>query len=133
MKNLSTLKQILVISYSVLSIVLGLMLAWTYNSFEFLIPIVVANMSTFYIICNVDDCINWKGLCMYFASLFVSFSLLHSFPSPSNIDELRLICMDQMAGMCTIVGILAGGIARYKIERHEKRKEDDEGDEGEDI
>lgn len=122
MKKLSTLKQNLTISYSILSIIMGYLLSLKYDSFGFLIPIVIANMLAFYFICYMKNGINWKGLCIYFAALFVSFSFLFSITFPYQINELRQLCIEQLSAMYVIIGILAGGIARYKVEREENKK-----------
>lgn len=130
MTILSTPKQLLIISYSILAVVLGVILAITYDSFGFLVPIALANLMTFYIICKVEDNINWKGLCMYFASLFISFSILFSLPLGENLDELRHLCIEQLSVMYVIIGVLSGGIARYKVERYENKKQEENNDEG---
>lgn len=126
MKTLSTPKQLLIIVYSIIAIVFGLLLSREHNTFEFLIPITLINMFTFYIISYLENTINWKGLCLYFAALFISFAVLLSVPYPSYVDEIRLLCMDCLSVMYTIVGVLAGGIARYKVERYERLKEGEE-------
>ena len=122
MKQINLMKQIIVILYSIVAIVLGLVLGRNYDSFEFLIPISIANMFTFYTICYLEEGINWKGLCIYFALLFLTFAILLCIPAKVGVDEIRFVCMNWLSVTYTIIGVLAGGIARYKIERYERKK-----------
>lgn len=120
-------KQILVISYSLISIVFGLLLATVYDSFEFLIPIALANMFTSYFLCRMNERVNFKGMAIYIVLLIGTFSIMLNVPYSHQLDELRLICMKTLSVMFVILGGLAGGILRYEFYRMEKKKEK-EGD-----
>ena len=121
------MKQILLIAYTLISIVFGLWLGTAYNEFEYLIPIVLVSMFSFYFLCRMDDKINFKGVGIYLLSLMIAFTICFAIFSPSNIETIRLTSMKTLSVMFVILGTLSGGILRYKFYQWESRKET-EGD-----
>lgn len=118
-------KQILLIVYSLISIVFGLLLATEYNSFEFLIPIPLVTMLSVYFLCRMDEKVNFKGMGVYLLSLAITFAILFIIPRSVPIDDIRLMCMEILSVMFVILGGLAGGILRYEFYRIEKEKKKD--------
>lgn len=116
-------KQALLILYSVISIVFGLIFAIDLNAFEFLIPISLANMLTVYFVCYMDNKVNFQGMVIYLVVLLVTFLVMFSIPYQYNFDTLRFVCMKSLSVMFFILGGLAGGLLRREIYQIEKKKE----------
>ena len=116
-------KQILLISYSVISIVFGLILAINLDAFEFLVPISLANMLTVYFVCYMDKKVNLEGMLIYLAVLFVTFAITCNIPYQCNFEPIRLTCVKILSIMLSILGGLAGGLLRREIYQIEKKKE----------
>lgn len=131
MTNLSIKKQILLILYSVLSIIFSMLFSTTYDSFMFLIPIALTNMFVFYFICRVKNNLNWYGLIAYFLSVIASFTIMVNVEPNPLINDVRAICVNYLSFMFIIIGVLGGGILRYKMERAGLIINNQEGDENE--
>ena len=110
-------KQIVTIIYSLITIIIGLLFSTTYDSFSFLVFIPIATMFTSYVVCYDKDRINWRDIAYYITSLVIAFLILFNVKSNgSYISEFRIGCMNALAVMFSILGSLAGGIFRYKVE-----------------
>lgn len=116
-------KQILIISYSLISIIFGLALAITYDSFEFLIPIALANMFTSFFLCRMEEKVNFGGMLLYLILIAVTCAVMFIIPFPHRMEALRLSCMKILSVMFVILGGLAGGILRYEFYRMERKKD----------
>ena len=113
-------KQILVIAYALISIVFGYLLSISYNTFEFLIPIIITTLLAGYFLCDFSQPFDWKGIGIYLSSSALTYIILLNVCSP-DMNEARLLCMNSLSVMFAILGSLAGGILRYELYRMEQK------------
>lgn len=122
-------KQILVIAYALISIVFGYLLSILYNTFEFLIPIILTTLLAGYFLCDFSQSIEWIGIGIYLASTALAYIILLNLNAP-DVHEARLLCMKTLSIMYAILGSLAGGILRYELYRIEQKGKNNEDTQG---
>lgn len=120
MKNIK--KQILLIAYTFLAIVAGLLLTVKFDSFTFMVPILPVSMLSIYFLCWFEERANWQGCLAYVLVNGAAWYITSTLIQPMDFDNTRLFFIKLLTILFAILGSLSGGILRYKMEQLIKKE-----------
>lgn len=115
-------KEEILTIYGLVFTVLGLWLAYFYESYSFIIPVLPLNAFCSYFIYGEKQ--NWKGLFIYIG-IFLITALLLWFIIPQQsfeTDGLLLLSIEILSALFTAIGIIFGVILSSKVRKMKESK-----------